>query len=353
MRVQQQEGYALLVLVVFLLSIGGGFLSYMPSLSVATPAGFQFSKKNQHAVIAARQSLLSYAALYPYLYGPTGSGPGHLPCPDTDTQDGSARSPVVGVRRDGPNPPCSNPFFSMGKLPRHTVLPGNRYLFHAEPYQRFDYVVSGSFINNPINRILNLSNLNQFGSQPVSMLSVVAADGTRTEARVSISSHALAVSVAPAVSLWLTQRVNALVERYCGPPHSPEGVTASQPLAIQDETVNCRNLFDEPLESCPVDRLLVLLLDQPLVQEGESCLTNGLAEYTLEGVPANRHWFLRNQWHLSVSVESTDDCSQLFILVMPCRLEVVSSSRPSLGQAGGAEAQIDQVSLSLQWALSL
>ncbi len=352
MRMQAQQGYAMLAFVVFLLGMGGGVLSYMPSLGVVASA--QSATKDQHALIAARQSLLSYAALYPYLYGPTGAGPAHLPCPDTDSQGsvGAQNTSSVGVRRDGPNPPCANPVVSEGKLPRHTVLPGNRYLFHAEPYQRIDYAVSGAFVNNPLNRLLNLSNLNQVRSKPVSMLSVISADGSRTKARVTITSEALAASVAPAVALWLTQRINTQVERYCTEPLVSEGVLASPSLAIQDETISCSDLFVDPEEHCSTSRLLALLLDQPLVS-GESCLIDVLAENTLEGVSANRQWFLRNNWHLSVNVQHADDCLPSDMLLIACRLESVGSSTPSLGHASGTGIQTEPVFLEFRWVPAL
>lgn len=354
MRVQAQQGYALLAFVVFVLGVGGGFLSFMPTASVATFTRAQFATKDQHAVVAARQSLLSYAALYPYLYGPTGSGPGHLPCPDTDAQGnlGSGQASIVGVRRDGPNPPCANPVLSTGKLPRHTVLPGNRYLFHTEPYQRFDYVVSGEFVNNPLNRLLNLSDLNQLGSKPVSLLNVSSLDGTRTKTRVTISSQALAVAVAPAVALWLTQRINAQIASHCGQSIVSNGVAVLLSSVIQDEAVSCRDLLVEPVENCSVDSILAPLLDQPLVQ-GDSCLIDALAENTLEDVPANRHWFLRNYWHLSVSVERTEDCSQPIMLLVPCRLERVIPSTPFLGRENRNAVNAQQISLNFRWVQTL
>jgi len=90
-----------------------------------------------------RRRLIAYSVDYANLYGAGGAGPGHLPCPDTDSD----------ANRPGPNPPCSESV-SRGRLPDGVLRPNGRITF-AETFQsRSTYQVASAVVNNP-SQIIN------------------------------------------------------------------------------------------------------------------------------------------------------------------------------------------------------
>ena len=107
----------------------------------------------------SRQALLSYSALYPYLYGPKGAGMGHLPCPDTDSLLLESMDWSIN---HGPNPPCGNGPVAVGHLPSHISFSEERYMIHAGTGRRVEYTVSSTVINNPTNRPVNPDLISNF-----------------------------------------------------------------------------------------------------------------------------------------------------------------------------------------------
>jgi len=266
--------------------------------SVRLPSSQQHYLKADHwALIHARQSLLSYASLYPYLYGPAGAGPGHLPCPDTDSQNTRAlRHPFVG---DSPNPPCGSSTHASGRLPRHVSLPRYRYAFHNEPFQRFSYSVYSHVVNNPINRRINPSLLSTAHGRNALAATIQSggeapASGSGRKFATRITNAALLKALKPAVAAWILDVVQRSVHGACR--------TQAQHKSVQPMTESKESDFSE---------ILLLLVDQ--LPEGDSCISTDPGVSTIEQIAINRHWFVRNQWHEWVQIETSEDCASELI----------------------------------------
>ena len=300
MTVKRKNGYVLLTMLLLMLSASAGWVS----LSVRQPGSSRTGLPliDAQRLADARQSMLSYAALYPYLYGPAGAGPGHLPCPDTDgyTQTSVAMEPGYLQRRDGANPPCASMDETDGYLPRHTVLPSIRYLFHAEPWQRFKYRVSEQLINNPVNRIVNLDTLDRAGHRALAFISLSSSDDSSILGQVAISGKSLRFAMASSVAAWVSTR------------------------AAQTSHVVT------PLR-CESDRLLTIIYDTPLQFPTSGCLADSPELNRIEGVPAARHWFFRNRWHEWVNVVDEQDCKVIALSTTDCRLVYPTESRHGVG----------------------
>lgn len=287
---------------------------------------------DQWAMINARQSLLSYASLYAYFYGPSGAGPGHLPCPDTDSRVPVAiRRPFAG---DGPNPPCGSSSNSNGHLPRHVSLPGNRYAFHSEPHQRFEYSVYADVVNNPINRIVNPSLLATVQSRNAiaatiesDVISTTVDVDRRPEVR--ITHAALLQAVKPAVAAWFLDVVERSQLGSCQSlgenESSRKSVRTQETHDVSDAgqsyssmlTQRCRRL-SELRAMChstldenghahgKANAVLLLLIDQ--LPEVDQCVTEHPGDSTMERVAINRHWFVRNRWHEWLQIDTSEDC---------------------------------------------
>lgn len=287
---------------------------------------------DRSAMLQARQSLLSYSSLYPFLYGPTGTGPGHLPCPDTDTHDQIGSGGTHPFSGDGPNPPCGSSNYIQAALPRHVSLPGIRYSFHSEPFQRFDYAVHSHVVNNPVNRIVNLSFLSS--TQGVHAVAATVEyemgasqdpGGRKLTAR--ISNAALLEVVKPAVAAWVIDSVerSALglcrasypenqILRHMGesvevnrikPDDSNRSSSVSQDcLAMSELLQSCVNTVDGSISE---NSILLLVVDQ--VPLGETCAEIDFLNSTIESVAISRHWFVRNLWHEWVHIEPKPECN--------------------------------------------
>ena len=75
-----QTGYALILMVVALMGIGGGVIARFTT-GVMQETKHQRYLHNQRVLQEAKQALLQYAYNYPVT---AGNGPGRLPCPDTN-----------------------------------------------------------------------------------------------------------------------------------------------------------------------------------------------------------------------------------------------------------------------------
>lgn len=135
-------------------------------LAAATVTPPRASDDVRERLLAARRSLLAHASAYPESYGPSGAGPAHLPCPDTDgwpppagdaaTLTAAGGSASAGAfDGEGPDPPCGTGAVAVGWLPRHVSLPSHRELFHRERARHLVYAVSTSVVNNPLDRVVN------------------------------------------------------------------------------------------------------------------------------------------------------------------------------------------------------
>lgn len=293
----------MLSLLIILLSVGTGLLGFASQLQQTGAVSIAISEQDRRGLVDARQSLLSYSVLYPYLYGPTGAGPAHFPCPDTDgyQQQDVELSTGIRQRRDGPNPPCASLAGSQGLLPRHTVLPGRRYLFHSQSYQRYHYHVEGAVVNNPVNRVVGLYHLRAQAHQAVASIRLSSPDNTRVVARVTLTGQSLIEATVASVGAWIIQRSSQILNRQC---------VLQADDAVQQASLGQACHLPKTVSSlCDGDEVLALVLDAPVVHSSE-CLVNDLGSNTIEGAPASRHWFVRNLWYTSVNVSYLDECDK-------------------------------------------
>jgi hypothetical protein len=298
----QQSGYALLLMLFVLLGAGVAGFSRLAGHHGATAQGFTTA---QYAMQTARQAMLSYTALYPYLYGPRGAGPGHLPCPDTDVSTIAHASQASN--RDGPNPPCGSEAVATGLLPRQVNLPGYRYVFHVEPFQRFEYLVSSDMINNPVNRMVNDDVIRGVqGELPflawIRQPLVDQGQSTALISQVPITRRSLLPGVRQSVAAWLVQRINRQTSRGCSP-------------------VPGKNVELSWAEGMGLQRLIADSQPEPLTPVStepdhapDTCLemrrsTVASTDQLLEGVPLASHWFVRNGWHERIILQASEACT--------------------------------------------
>ena len=319
------DGYVLLVMLVMILGVGSSWLGISMHSRQALLSPDSLSERDAQRLMDARQSLLSYATLYPWLYGPSGAGPAHLPCPDTDGYGEQGAQPESGMtqRRDGSNPPCASLLSSEGYLPRHTVLPASRYLFHSEPWQRFHYQVAGNVVNNPVNRVVNLELLSSTDDLALARISLRSSIDSSTVGQVIIRGQALRDSTAASVAAWVKARVATSSRSRC--VSLPNDGVASDAGVVHgagvipdagvvpgsvdaDGSVEICSEQQSPSADCDADRLFSYLLDQPVQYSSDTCLVDNLQLNTLEGVSATRHWFVRNLWHDWVDIGYGQGC---------------------------------------------
>ena len=284
--------------------LGAGIAGLSQTLSYRIVSTLGFSA-DQYPLLTARQALLTYSALYPWLYGPRGAGPGHLPCPDTDAPTMAPSSQASN--RDGPNPPCGSEANATGRLPRHVNFPGHRYVFHVEPFQRLEYRVSSEMINNPVNRVVNDAVIRgDQGQWPfVAWVRQALDEPGRSRSAISqipVSRESLLPGVKRSVAAWLVRQVNRERGEACSP--SAEWVLAS---TIQDAP-DLLSLIAQR-ESEPDIQPVPQPVDSP-----ESCLDyppQDMAEddRLIEGVPLAAHWFVRNGWHERIVVQPSESCA--------------------------------------------
>ena len=330
-----ENGYALVMLLA-VLTIAGGTLYAAQVSHSASPTAQQalHAKRN---LMSARQALLSYTTHYPYMYGPRGAGVGHFPCPDTDRgldQDISAWS-----TRSGPNPPCGRLDASEGRLPAHVSYPTQRYMFDSGEGAPVRYRVSGEFINNPSNRVVNPTLLAR--EDTIAIAKLVKKMSVRSLASESVSMitpTALLLAIKPAVSIWFVDKLNKLETMNCfvrdpiGQNHDTDTDTDTDtPLTLPSRceqlrqiTSSCQQqseypvsmsgLFDPTgvdasvfLSRSSLSQLIVLLLADEL-PAAYNCDELAQSQLSIEQVPANTHWFVRNQWHFWIKFVAEDEC---------------------------------------------
>lgn len=324
----------MVAIFVLLLGVGAGFMNIAMDVKSANVFSKHEYNRRWVALTNARQSLISYATVYPYLYGPASAGPGHLPCPDTDgfTQAISTVASGRDQRRDGPNPPCGSTTRSLGHLPRHTVLPGYRYLFHSQPEQRLRYEVDAHMINNPVNRVVNLSTLLASAHAGIASVSLPPVRNGAVSMKVAITANALIESTVASVAAWVIDRSNRLALGHCV---SSETVSDQK----QSDVSGCKGDYVVDPD-CRADALWFQLLDYPLIDNG-ACIVDQLKNNLIEGIPAQRHWFVRNQWSSSVMLYRPESCVQDGVQDLACQLSYPLVSRNAI--ARGADV------ITLRW----
>ena len=185
---RSEKGAVLLLFVLVLIMGSGAALVRQEGIArfqgASDAALYLTAEQNLQRLNHAKQALLAAAVSYADNYGPRGSGPGHLPCPDLDPPDDG------NPGNDGPDPPCGRAENQIGRVPRLTLATrsdagqsatGETELLSTEsisttaaehselnrtkllefyPQLSFQdrqpwYVVDNAFINNPTNRIVN------------------------------------------------------------------------------------------------------------------------------------------------------------------------------------------------------
>jgi len=169
--------------------------------------------------------------------------------------------------------------------------------------------VAGDVVNNPLNRNVNLSDMLDRSSRLAAVEISVPVSGASTDpARVTITENTLADATASSVAAWVIQR-------------SEHSVSASY-----DATAL-------PPEACDEDSVELLLFDHPLVP-GDLCFEDSLAMNTIEGVPALRHWFIRNQWNNVVQIQRGESCNNPATAAVECSLVYPLVMRKAMRDSG-------------------
>jgi len=278
----------------------------------------------------SRQQLLAYSASYLESYKPTGAGPGHLPCPDLDNTP-DVYQVRLGLRGDGPNPPCGKYPIVVGKLPRHISHGRSRYAFHLEDKHATWYAVDTRFINNPVNRVVNPATVGRIrlvkDMPAAAVLFVPREDAAlwalpsnevtsllREALQVGQADHQRAVfenAVSHYVLLTPSALINAVTRRVALWMHShyqrPDLLNcASNTQCIFDSIRHC----DASIET--KTQLLLLTIKRSIECDGTPLDADsiGLAikDAHLDDVFLRQHWFYRNDWWRFVNVKWDSQC---------------------------------------------
>lgn len=305
----KENGFAIVMMLMVLLSVGAALGLQQSKLNSASSLNQGLSRLQ--SLSAAKQSLLHYTSTYSDLYGASGSGPGHLPCPDTDaylvSPDDSGRvSPFFG---DSPDPPCGNGSHALGYLPRHVSLVDLRYAFHVDARQSIWYRLASSHVNNPLGRVVN-SQSDQAVSARRKIVDLVSPrddvlplrselfdlldsrdDGVLFNKRGALAT--LPISDFEILRVTTRRVLRWFIDTY---HHS---------RVISCESHGRCNAVPESLIGCQdTDLAEVAMLRWVLIDsDASSCHVP-----MLEDIAVSRHWFIRNQWFDSINVTIHDAC---------------------------------------------
>jgi len=240
-----QRGFALLALLFAGVLGAAGWLAAGQPRTDDTRAERALSAGERER--RAGDALMAHATLYADLYGPTGAGPGHLACPDRHRAAGSIE-PADRLPLAGPDPPCAGRPAAVGALPLHITVGRLRAGIDPSPPggAALAYRVDAAVVNNPRDRPINARNLP----------AVLARIGARTSgAPLSLRRRVTGPAMRRRVAAWLITRL------------------AARP-ALQGQ------VCDGPAGCSPLQAL-------GIVTDAASLI---------DGVPAGRHWFVRNGW---------------------------------------------------------
>lgn len=300
----------------------------------------------KRGLLRAHQNLISYTVNYPYLYGPRGAGLGHLPCPDTDT-----RSPLeldAWIVKSGPNPPCGWHSDTSGFLPTHISYPRHRYLLDAAVDESILYDVADQIVNNPPNRIANPSSYISAKDSTLSLATLrqpLFRSGNNDQQGFNsiITPVSMLLATKPAVAAWLVERVVQLKSITCVLQGIDRNLSKFEVIEAKSDLNDLDSLIsadachinlklarscEAPVVLQPLWNDYIAIPDRPFVSSQEQELLEQsmmliLADRSpgafrcdipiheqllVEGVPANIHWFFRNQWSSWVRVDVDDSC---------------------------------------------
>jgi len=173
-----QQGAGLLILLLIIIGVAAALFVSRP---VSNQGNLNAESRTTQALANARRALLGYAAAYPDQVNPA-TGPGFLPCPDTNN-NGSA------------NPPCNNEgsgTIAIGRLPWQQLGLND---LRDSGNERLWYAVSSNFRNNPQLAVLNsdtstYTNLTRDGAG--SIAAVILAPGLSIPAQTGRPSNSAA-----------------------------------------------------------------------------------------------------------------------------------------------------------------
>ncbi|MFT4815750.1 MAG: hypothetical protein ACI80L_001877 [Pseudohongiellaceae bacterium] len=261
-EIKRQQGVILLAFFAILFIAGAGVLiSLLDGNSVTQ----RRSNNTSIAMREAKESLIAYATLYAKYYGGAISGPGYLPCPDSNG-DGIENAPCVAN--------------SLGRLPQSITLPNGNFFplsnYNASIDEQFWYGVADNFRRSPLG-VLNSSTIS----------------GTTLDGQSGI----VAVLIAPGPPNSLQSRPSNTSNRYL------EDSNTTAPSFVSNTTVN-PELFN--------DRVLTITVDEimgPITRQVADLLKTGLDAYRVTNLayPANvdftppnivvtEAWFNTNAW---------------------------------------------------------
>lgn len=350
----KQTGIVIVLLVIILSMLSIAVTGALPHLSAAydhSAADPQTILTRSSDLLEARQALLSYTTLYPYLYGPGGAGPGHFPCPDIDGRQ--IRGETIWAQNLGPNPPCGSLLKSTGRLPNHISFSSHRYLVHSRLESDIDYQLSDKFVNNPVNRRVNPTTIQTGSSRiepPIRLSTSMQSPGSSTlnSVATNISSAVVLASAKLSVASWTTQRLLAVYGLVCverlflyglnvnrdeqpsamTPPDHGDDIENEQcqrRVALLRQCAKAVNEESQRVVKLPAKIVLNLFSDldlDDLQNTSDNELDCGWQDVpitnstiSIEGIPARRHWFYRNAWadwiqfHVSTKCIETDPVS--------------------------------------------
>ena len=279
-------GFALLALLALLLA-GATATALLGAVPSVGPVAGRGAAADLERLAAARDALLAYSTVYPELYGPTGAGPGHLPCPDTDD----------GFRLAGPNPPCGREEVVAGRLPRHVTVGDVRVGLDVDDGRGAPvrYRLAARAANNPARRPLALV---RGARDAVAELSLPGRDGSPGVA-LRIGADALDRAAERRVAAWIAARAAS----HGGDGTGPDGDDGATPL-------DAAALVTRRTASATGDGTVLALID---------------------GVPRTRHWFVLDGWTRRFEVR-----------VAPACREAGAGCAWTVGPAGGARTVLER-----------
>ena len=321
----KQKGYAMLFLIPTLLAVTVSISVIQPSIQIESIRQLQILSD-------ARQQLIAYSASYLESYKPTGAGPGHLPCPDTD-QSPDAYQVQAGLRGDGPNPPCGKHSVAIGKLPRHISHGKSRFAFHLEDKHALWYAVDTRFINNPVNRVVNpdtVGRIRLVDELPAVAVIFIPREGASIwmqaenvvsgrlrkallegqgleEFEQSISQYvlitprALLEAVTQRVALWLHGHYRSTAFFDCASNQSCEyDTTRFCDIQLRDKVF-----------------LLMLKTNRVIACDGSPAdvdrARRHVSDAQLDAVFLRRHWFYRNDWWRFIDIRLEGVCEKALV----------------------------------------
>ena len=345
-----EAGIAVLPLILGLLLGAGSLLLGCRARSgeLCASATSAITQQQSAAVLrqlqAAREMLLAYAIVYADVYGPTGAGPGHLPCPDLDPPDDG------NPANDGPDPPCgagSAQLRSLGRIPRltyvNTISGGGgggaprHVAFNAQREwrdQRLWYRVSEAFVNNPVQTVVNPQTRSELRVNGEEVVAVVVAPGPRDTARVSGDYGGLTGIGAGYLEWQQATQTNFETAFDVGSNDVLLGLSRDRLIHLVTRRVQGwvqRQLIDaadyycglathvaeaRPQHACYPPHLDFTRADCV----GSACPLLYLHAGAVQRRHARDHWFVRNRWYDYIDYRIDPECESA--TAYPCRVVV-------------------------------